>query len=139
VPPAPKWLEPLTIASEVSPETHLAARRSYAFSADGQSLTYTYTIISHGGEARGWTVGERALVPGGSYALAPVQKSGEMPEGWVPRDKTQVDPPELARAAGDFLVLRAGAKKGAGLGRRGDLRAGWLAGSPRRPAGTRCS
>jgi hypothetical protein len=126
VPPAPKWLEPLTIASEVSPETHLSAERSYALSADGQSLTYTYTLINHGGEARGWTVGERALVPGGGYALAPVQKGGDMPEGWMPRDKTQVAPPELAKAAGDFLVLRAGAKKGAGLAAR--LRAGWLAG-----------
>ena len=124
-PPAPKWLEPLAIAGEVSPETRLSAKRSYALSADGQSLTYTYTIISHGGEARGWTVCERALVPGGGYALAPVQRGGEMPAGWMPRDETPADPPVLATSVGDFLVLRAGAKKGAGLAAR--LRAGWLA------------
>lgn len=117
--------ERIEIAGETSPETHLSARRAYALAADGQSLIYTYTITSHGGDARGWTIRERALVPGGGYAIAPLRRGGAFPEGWAARDKTPVEPPELAKAAGDFLVLRAGAAKGVGLAAR--LRAGWLA------------
>jgi hypothetical protein len=117
--------ERVEISSDTSAETHLSAGRAYAPAADGRSLTYTYTIISHGGDARGWTVSERARVPGGGYAIAPIRRGGAFPEGWTARDKTAVDPPELAKPAGDFLVLRAGARKEAALAAR--LRAGWLA------------
>jgi len=113
------------IASETSPDVPLSARKTYGLSVDGRSLTYEYTLTCRGGEPRPWSVCERALAPGGGYALLPVAKGGAFPDGWAARDGTRVDPPGLAAPAGDFLAVRAGAAKPFGLAAR--LRAGWIA------------
>ena len=129
------WLHPwplvkklqdgVEVASEVGKEANLSARRSYRLSDDGRKLTYAYTITCHGGEPNAWTIWERALVPAEGYAIAPVAKGGEFPNGWIVRDKAAtVDPADRALNDGDFLVLKAGTIKGVGLAAK--LRAGWI-------------
>jgi hypothetical protein len=129
------WLHPwpkvklldngVEIESEVSAEANLSAKRVYRLSPDGKMLAYNYLISSRDGSPMGWTIWERALVPAGGYAIAPVARGGAFPNGWIVRDDATVDPADRALTRGDFLVMRAGTKRGVGLAAR--LRAGWVA------------
>jgi len=131
------WLHPwpaveflpggVEVTSTVNRETQLSLTKRYELSPDGRALTYAVTVACHGGRrAQAWTVWERAMMamPEGSYAIVPVARSKAFPDGWRVQEKSVVDPPDRAVAHGEFLVLRAGTKKGAGLAAR--LRAGWL-------------
>jgi len=129
------WLHPwpkvkplangVEVSSGVGAEARLSARRVYRLSPDGRMLAYNYVIGCEGGPETGWTIWERALVPSGGYALAPVVKGEASPNGWAVRDNATVEPADRAVTCGDFLVMRAGTKKGVGLAAR--LRAGWIA------------
>ena len=128
------WLHPwpnvklldngVEIESEVSAEAKLSARRVYRLSPNGKMVAYNYVISNRDGPPTGWTIWERALVPAGGYAIAPVARGGAFPNGWIVRDNATVDPPGCAVAHGGFLVMRAGTKTGVGLAAR--LRAGWI-------------
>ena len=116
------WLHPypkvkatptgVEMTSEVNPTTNLSVTKSYALAGDGKSLSYDCTITSHGGEARGWTVWERALVPIGGYTIAPLAKGGAYPQGWKTRDNTTVDPADRVQMAGDFVVMAPARPRG---------------------------
>jgi len=125
--PWPK-VEPLDdgvrISSPEKTEANLSARRTYRLTPDGRTLGYNFLISDEGGPPAGWTIWERALVPAGGYLIAPVAKGGAFPNGCAVRDAGVVDPPDRAAAVGDFLVMRAGTRKGVGLAAR--LRAGWI-------------
>lgn len=132
----PLWLHPyemvetgpdsVTLESGPSAETGLRVRKTYVLDPSGTALTYTITITRVSGDAgEGWTVWERALMPVERYALAPLKRGGAFPEGFKPRDGGVVEPADRVSVAGDYLVMRKGTEKGAGLAVQ--LSAGWLA------------
>lgn len=112
------------IASEVSRDAGLSARRAYTLWPDGTKLRYEYTITNRSGKTDSWTICERALVPATGYVILPIAKGGAFPEGFAARDNTKVEPADRAVVQGEFLVLRAGTTTGAGFAAR--LRAGWI-------------
>jgi len=130
------WLHPWTkigapdgrwnveIASDVSPDAGLSAKRAYRFPYGGSLLEYVFTITNESAEAAEWTIWERAMVKAGDYCLAPAAKEGAYPKGWKVRDQTKSVPADNAETVGDFIVLKAG-HKGAALAAR--LRDGWIA------------
>jgi len=112
------------IASDVSRNAGLSAKRSYRLLCDGACLQYDFTITNEGGQAAKWTIWERAMVKAGDYTIAPAAKEGAYPEGWKVRDQTRSIPADNAKTVGDFIVFKAGLK-GAGMAAR--LRDGWIA------------
>lgn len=123
------WLHPyptvdllpagVRVASAVSPDAQLAATKAYTLAPDGRRVDYTMRVASHAGESTRWIIQERALmVP--DYVVLPLAAADN---AWETRDGTSVQPTSHAEQVGDFLVLRPGVEKGAGLAVR--LRAGW--------------
>lgn len=130
------WLHPyqvvqlggdfIELRSRPSADTGLQVSKRYELAGDGLSLRYTVKITRLDGDAaEGWTIWERALMPVGRYALAPLRRGGAFPEGYTTRDGGTVAPADRVTVAGDYLVMRPGTTQGAGLAVQ--LAAGWLA------------
>ncbi|MCC7145038.1 MAG: hypothetical protein IT443_01185 [Phycisphaeraceae bacterium] len=130
------WLHPWQVVESSprsvkmqSPENQdlgLSASKHYELSADGKKLTYTFAVQRvSGDEQAGWTVTERAMMPlKGGYLIVKAKKSPAFPAGWKNRDGTTVEPADRLTAVGDYLVLRPGTQKGAGL--EINLQSGWI-------------
>jgi hypothetical protein len=129
------WLHPwskvkllpdgVELASDVVPAIQLSAQRRYRLSPDGRQLTHEYTITSHGGKPTSWAVWERATLTADGYAVVPVETTPKLPQGWMLRENTTIQPPEHAQTREGFLVIKPKTKAGGGMAAR--LRAGWAA------------
>lgn len=106
---------PFSLESPPSEEAKLKVVKTYLLRPD--SCIYSCEIRNTGDQPARWTVWERLLVPGGAdaYVICPLKKGDAYKDGYIIRDNTTVEPADRVQAVGDYLVMRAGTTKGAGL------------------------